>query len=432
MILFKRIFSVSTAIGMLLLFLICLPSLPAKAEKRNLRISAGAWMFQKYPLDEAEKNFIKHHPDVEITWTKTEMNEVTPYMLQWSRGKTTADILMNAEISDLAPLVAKDLVIDFEDIFTGEFAKDKWMAGFLNACTINGKVYALPFDSAVFTLIVRKDWLEEAGLVDSSGKIAAPKDLDELYDYVRKLTEKDSEGKTTRFGLEARWHTTTIYTYLSGIKAMRGSIYEPDGKTIDFSSQEALKCLDFWYRGVTDGYISAASVVDHNAPRNHFKAGITGMLWVDHGRFIECGQIIGFDKMAAFPIPGSEKHGTSGYIMAFVVPKVSPNQDLAKQFIKEELHASSFVQWTWDNYGKLMSYIPAYEGTEVMPELLAAVIAQGQKISLAPLYKGHLQLREVIRSEIGEMLTLKQTPEQTLENMRRELEKIDLSLPEEW
>lgn len=213
---------------------------------------------------------------------------------------------------------------------------------------------------------------------------------------------------------------------------MRGSIYEPDGKTIDFSSQEALKWLDFWYRGVTDGYISAASVVDHNAPRNHFKAGITGMLWVDHGRFIECGQVVGFDKMAAFPVPGSEKHGTSGYIMAFVVPKASPNQDLAKQFIKEELHASWFVQWTWNNYGKLMSYAPAYEGTEIMPELLKTVIAQGQKIALAPLYKGHLQLRELIRSEIGEMLTIKQTPEQTLENMRRGLEKIDLSLPEEW
>jgi len=429
---FKGIKSTGMTGIIVFVFSICLLSLPATAEKKNLRIAAGAWMFQKYQLAEAEEDFAKKHPEVKITWTKTEMNEVTPYMLQWSRGKTTADILMNAEISDLAPLVAKNLVVDFEDIFTGKFAKKYWMTGFLDGCTIKGKVYALPFDSAVFTLIVRKDRLEEAGLTDSSGKITAPRNLDELYEYARKLTIKNSKGKTTQFGLEARWHTTTIYTYLSGIKATRGTIYEPDGKTIDFSSKEALKWLDFWYRGVQEGYVSNASVVDHNAPRNHFKAGVTNMLWVDHGRFIECGQAVGFDKMAVFPVPGCEKYGTSGYIMALVVPKVSPNQKLAKQFIKEELHAPWFVQWTWNHYGKLMAYKPAYEGTEVRPELLKMVIDQGEKISLAPLYKGYYQLRELIRSEIGEMLTLKQTPEATLENMRKGLGKIDLSLPEEW
>lgn len=412
-----------------LVALLCSISLSVAAAQRNLRITAEGWYYPKYKIQEAAERFMKNHPDVKVTCDKIEMMDIAAYMLRWSRGKTDVDLLISRTPAELAAFVAKDLLVDFEDIFTGEFSKDNWVSGFLDACTIKGKIYGLGTDCAVFTLIAREDWMKEAGLADSEGKAIAPKNLDELYDYTRKLTRKDGTGKTVRYGLEARWHEVTVLqTYISGIQPLRGNIFEPDGTTVDFSSKEAHEWLDFWYKGVKDGYMSNACVVDHNAPRSHMKSGITSMIWVDQARFNECGKVLGFDKLTILPVPGAEKYGTAGYAMTMEIPRVSPNVDLAKQFIKEEMCAPWFAQWTWENYGKMMSYKPAYEGLKFKPDLLQSLMAVAEKSVHFPLYKEFAKVKDLAAREISAMLTLEQVPEKTLQNIREGLRQIDLTI----
>lgn len=401
----------------------------AIAKERTLRISAEAWYFKKYKLYDAAEKFQKDHPDVKVEYTKIGDFETAPLMLMWSRGRTNADLAIVAAPPDAAPFVAKDLVIDFEDLFTGDFSKDKWLGAFLDECVIKGKIYVLPTDSEVMSLTVRKDLLAELGLVDKKGNIIPAKSLAELYDYARKLTTKDAAGKTTRYGLDVNWDIAYMpFTYLSGLQATRGNIFAPDGTTIDFASKEALDLLTWWHRGVKEGYFSSGSLVDHNSPRSGMKAGTNAMIWVDQGRWIECGQVLGPEKATVMPIPGSVENGTLVYSMSMMVPKVSPNIDLVKQFIKEQLWSKWFNQWTLVNYGKMTALKRNYAGMLEDPGWKTIFqLAENEKTVYTPKYKDYPKLVDIMTAEIQSMLNLYQTPEKTLENIQNQIKGLDLA-----
>ena len=256
----SRKISVFLIIGLLLVMLGV--NMTSFAKTETLKVTAEAWYFNKYPMEEAAQRFQADHPGVTFEWSKAGDFEVAPLMLAWSRNRYIADVAIVASPSEAVAFQAKGLLLSFDDVLVGKYAKDKWLQGFLDQCTIDGKVYAIPSDAEVMTLIGRKDFAKEAGLTDANGNIIPAKDLNELYSYLQKLTVKDSTGKTTRYGLTVNWCSEyMVYAYFSGIQALRGSIYDKNGN-LDFSSKEALALLDFWQKGVKEGLISTSSLVD--------------------------------------------------------------------------------------------------------------------------------------------------------------------------
>ncbi|HBG17426.1 MAG TPA: hypothetical protein DDW93_11635, partial [Firmicutes bacterium] len=310
----SRKISVFLIIGLLLVMLGV--NMTSFAKTETLKVTAEAWYFNKYPMEEAAQRFQADHPGVTFEWSKAGDFEVAPLMLAWSRNRYIADVAIVASPSEAVAFQAKGLLLSFDDVLVGKYAKDKWLQGFLDQCTIDGKVYAIPSDAEVMTLIGRKDFAKEAGLTDANGNIIPAKDLNELYSYLQKLTVKDSTGKTTRYGLTVNWCSEyMVYAYFSGIQALRGSIYDKNGN-LDFSSKEALALLDFWQKGVKEGLISTSSLVDHSGPRNDMKSGLAAILWEDHARVIEIGKVVGQDKMQIVPIPGADTNGTVSYTMS--------------------------------------------------------------------------------------------------------------------
>ena len=271
--------------------------------------------------------------------------------------------------------------------------------------------------------------MAEVGLADEKGNIIPAKSLAELYDYARKLTIKDAAGKTTRYGLDVNWDIAYMpFTYLSGLQATRGNIFAPDGTTIDFASKEALDLLTWWHRGVKEGYFCSGSLVDHNSPRSGMKAGTNAMIWVDQGRWIECGQVLGPEKATMMPIPGSVENGTLVYSMSMMVPKVSPDIDLVKQFIKEQLWSKWFNQWTLVNYGKMTALKRNYAGMLEDPGWKTVFqLAENEKTVYTPKYKDYPKLVDIMTAEIQSMLNLYQTPEKTLENIQNQIKGLDLA-----
>ncbi|MDD3655520.1 MAG: extracellular solute-binding protein [Atribacterota bacterium] len=392
---------------------------------KELKIIAEAWYFDKYPLDEAAENFIKDYPDVTFEWSKTGDFEVAPLMLAWSRNNYVADIAIVATPAEAVAFQAKGLLVDFEDVLKGEYAKEKWLEGFLSDCTIDGKVYAIPTDGEIMTLIARKDFADEAGLTDANGNIIPPRTLDDFYNYLKKLTIKDASGKTIRYGMDVNWSREyMILAYFSGVQALRGTIYD-ENNNLDFSSQEALDLLSFWRQGVEEGLISTSSLVDHSGPRNSMKSGLAAIMWEDHARVVEVGKVVGHDKLEIMPIPDALTNGTISYCMSLMIPKTAQNVELAKAFVLEQFNADWFAHYLMDNWGKLLGLKRPLEGRQDQLVWKTVYGILENSVSL-PHMVDHARLVDIMTTEIQNMLKLEQSPEDTLANIRQKSANLDL------
>lgn len=411
------------AVGLLLAMLTV--NAVALAASQTLRVTAEAWYYNKYEIEEAARRFQEDHPGVTFEWSKAGDFEVAPLMLAWSRDRYVADIAIVASPSEAVAFQARGLLHSFDDVLVGEYAKENWLEGFLDQCTIDGKVYAIPSDAEVMTLIGRADFAAEAGLTDANGNIITPKDFDELYTYLQKLTVKDSSGKTTRYGMTVNWSPEyMVYAYFSGLQAMKGSIYGSDGK-LDFGSEEALELLTFWQKGVNEGLISTSSLVDHSGPRNDMKSGLAALLWEDHARVIEIGQIVGQDKMQIVPIPGSEVNGTVSYTMSLMIPINAEHPELAKQFVLEQINAEWFAHDLMDRWGKLLGLKSNIESRLDDPIWQTVFSLADNSVGL-PKTVDHAKMVDIMVAEIHNMLKMQQTPEQTLTHIRQQTAPLNL------
>ncbi|HHT89740.1 MAG: extracellular solute-binding protein [Bacillota bacterium] len=414
---------VLSLVGLLMLSLVM--SAAAMAAPKTLKVTAEAWYFNKYEMEEAARRFQEDHPDVDFEWSKAGDFEVAPLMLAWSRDRYIADLVIVASPSEAVAFQARDLLLSFDDVLVGEYAKENWLKGFLDQCTIGGQVYALPSDAEVMTLIGRRDFAEEAGLTDDEGNIIMPKDFDELYSFLEQLTIKDSSGKTTRYGMTVNWSPEyTHYVYFSGLQAMRGSIFDENG-ALDFSSDEALELLTFWQKGVEEGLISTSSLVDHSGPRNDMKSGLAAILWEDHARVIEIGQVVGQDKMQIVKIPGADVNGTVSYTMSLMIPKNAAHPELAKAFVLEQFNAEWFAHDLMDRWGKLLGLKSNIESRLDDPIWETVFELADNSVGL-PKTVDHAKMVDIMTAEIHNMLKMQQTPSQTLANIRQQIQPLNL------
>ena len=412
---------VVVALSVLLMMLSSLSAVSAQ----TLKVTAEAWYYNKYKLEEAAARFQEDHPGVEFEWSKAGDFEVAPLMLAWSRDRYVADIAIVASPSEAVAFQARGLLHDFEDVLVGKYAKENWLEGFLEQCTMDGKVYAIPTDAEVMTLVGRRDFAAEAGLTDADGYIIPPKDFDELYEYLQKLTVKDETGRTVHYGMTVNWSPEYMcYAYFSGIQAMRGTIYDDEGN-LDFSSPEAVELLRFWQRGVDEGLISTSSLVEHSGPRNDMQSGLACILWEDHARVIEIGHVVGPENMQIVPIPGSEENGTVSYTMSLMIPTSAEHPELAKQFVLEQLNAEWFAHDLMDRWGKLLGLKEHVEAKMDDPIWKTVFQLADNSVGL-PKTVDHAKMVDIMTAEIHNMLKMQQTPEETLARIREQIAPLNL------
>ncbi len=269
----------------------------AKVESGELTVGAQAWMLEKFRLDDAAKKFMVDHPQIDTKVTKVEHADTTSYILQWSSGKTSVDIAIGGSREQAVQYVPRDLVIDFDNgFFDDTLRREDFIPAFLELGNIEGKQYMIPMMGEVMYIVVRKDYMREAGLVDANDKVIPAKTWDELYEYAKKLTKKD--GNTiTRLGLGIDWGYDFIhYTYLACLQGLNGTIYEAGTNKIDFTSANAKKLVEVWAKLVKDGFSTKDVFADTNAARTHFKSGNVAMHLTAHSRLNEYADLLGKDR----------------------------------------------------------------------------------------------------------------------------------------
>jgi len=399
----------------------------ADTGESELTIGAQAWMLEKFQLQDAAEQFMEDHPNIDTKVTKVEHADTTSYILQWSSGKTSVDIAIGGSREQAVQYLPKDLIINFDEGFYDEsLRKEDFIPAFLELGNIRGTQYMIPLMGEVMYIVVRKDLMDEAGLVDDNGKVIPAETWEELYEYADKLTITEN-GVTKQLGLGIDWGYDFIpYTYLACIQALNGTIYRDGTNKIDFTSDNAHMLVEMWKKLASDGLSSKDVFADTNAVRTNFKSGNVAMHLTAHSRLNEYADLLGDDMISIMPIPGASENGSVAFIHGMVIPKASKNKEAAKAFIKERLMDKDFQVWTLEKYGKLPVLSRNFEGLDT-PEwqeiLEAAEIAK-----TAPLYKDWVKLQKEMQIEFQKGVLGEQSVETTLENLNDTVNTIDTTI----
>jgi len=397
---------------------------PAKAEPKELRVVAQAWMMGKYKLKEAGAQFEADHPGVKVTFSQVDTADTTTNMLQWASGKTNCDLALGGSREQAVQYAAKNLIINFnEGFFDDKLTKEDFFPAFLGLGNIEGTQYMIPMLGEVMFIVVNKSLMKKAGLADDKGAIKAPATWGELYDYAKKATVVEN-GKTVQTGLSIDWGTNFMaYSYFACLQGLKGSFLESDNKTIDFTSKEAKDLLTTWSKLVKDGYTPMDTFADVDAGRSNFKAGKVAMHITAASRWIEAGDLLGAANVTLMPIPGTAENGTLAYIHGAVIPKVSPAPQLAIQFIKERLLDKDFQAYSLNKYGKMSPLNSHY--SSLLASEWGMVVDATKKAATSPLYKDFPKLDKGMQVELQKGISGRQSVDVTMGNLKKLVDSID-------
>ncbi|MDK2907477.1 MAG: sn-glycerol 3-phosphate transport system substrate-binding protein, partial [Petrotoga sp.] len=124
----------------------------------------------------------------------------------------------------------------------------------LNYYKVDGKLYSMPFNSSTALLYYNKTLFEEAGLDPNR----PPQTYEELLEYSRILTKKDSNGTTVQYGLTWPTHSWIIEQLMAAADAPL--VNNDNGRTARateavFNSEAGLKIFELFDQLNKEGLI---------------------------------------------------------------------------------------------------------------------------------------------------------------------------------
>ena len=278
----------------------------------------------------------------------------------------------------------------------------------------------IPMVGEVVGIVRNTAMMKEAGLLDENGEIINAETWDDLYDYASKLTK---DGQT---GLGIDWGSNMmLYTYEACLNGVAGTIFKEDGTTIEYTGDNVKYLLESWKKLIDDGYTTTDVFADMDANRTQFKSGQLAMHLAPASRWIEAGEVLGVENVGVMPVPGTDVNGSLNYIHGMVIPKVSENQELAVQFIKEEILKDSFQQGAINTYGKMSPLKAHYENLD--NPYWSTVLGFTENAITAPLYRDMTKLDTYTQTEMQQYLTGAESIEDFQSRMDTYIGKLDLS-----
>jgi multiple sugar transport system substrate-binding protein len=183
-------------------------------------------------LDGLIADFKKQHPGVTVVPDYTTYSKLNEKLTTSIASGRPYDVMLMG-VGWIPPFAAKGVLADLgEDQAQLTSLYDKRV---VDPGIYDGKVYALPIMLDTRYGIYRKDLFAAAGLT------APPKNFDELREYGRKLTVRDSSGKLTRAGLDIL-SIDLRQGFETFLWANGGDLFTPDGK-VAFNSEKGVGAL---------------------------------------------------------------------------------------------------------------------------------------------------------------------------------------------
>ncbi|QWZ09428.1 sugar ABC transporter substrate-binding protein [Nocardioides panacis] len=294
--------------------------------------------------------------------------------------------------------------------------------GLVDAGTVDGKLYGMPWYAGVRSVIYRTDVFEKAG-------VKPPTTWDELVEVGDTLKAKDPKMITFPVAGDSEYG---VYPFIWG---NQGKIAEQDGSSwkSDISSSEARKGIDFYTGLATEhGFSSpAATTWDEADLSDAFSRGDVAMMiagsWTP-GALVEANPDLK-GKIGAFPIPGPD----GGVAPSFLggshlgVFETAKDKDLAWSFVKLMSTGTFAQQW-----GEQSGFFPGtkslldqvqQENDPVVAPFATQMVEGGASLPVTPLY-GQVQGKKTVSAMLQSILSGKASVADATDKAATEMDDI--------
>jgi ABC-type glycerol-3-phosphate transport system substrate-binding protein len=344
-------------------------------------------------------------------------------MLNWSAGDVNVDLCFGGAATQVAKLAFKDLLIPWNDFYTGDFSRDKFLTHSVELPKRGNDYWALPFMVEGMSLQANRDLMIAAGL--GSGKTAAnPKSLDELYEFAKKLTKGTGDVKDV-YGFSWNFTNFADQQLFFAVNCLGGKAYNAD-ESPNLKAPEIVEIFDFIKRVTMDGYGSKGTITDTNAGRSGLKAGTVAIICEAASRAIEAKPNIG-DAAILLPFPGEEKNGSYIYAHNCYVPRGTKVKEAAWAFMREQGLSKEFAKFGAEKFGKLPSMHKNYEGLSADFTEIQKWMANPKTVGDHPWVEGE-KLNLLIYEIEQALVTSNITPEAAAEQLAERGAKFNLSV----
>jgi multiple sugar transport system substrate-binding protein len=182
------------------------------------------------------EEFNKTHPNIQVTYKPLPAGELRDRLTTWLAAKDESLDVLGIDVVWPSEFARAGWIVPLDDLMDASM-KDKTKTGYLqaplNAVTVDGKIYGLPWNSTGGLLYYRKDILEKEGL-------QPPKTWDELIAQAETLGKKNN---INGFVGQYKQYEGLVTNVLEFFESYNGHILDDKGKPI-VNSPENLKALN--------------------------------------------------------------------------------------------------------------------------------------------------------------------------------------------
>jgi multiple sugar transport system substrate-binding protein len=330
-----------------LIIVLAVASFAWGAEKKVVRV----WHTETEPqtiaaFQEIINAFEKLHPDINIKQEGLAWGDLEAKLTASLAAGAPPDAAHGQAVT-CASFYAKGLLRDQEDI-AAAVGKDNIWEAVRGECRFEGKYYGIPHSPNVSLLIYRKDIFKQKGL-------KPPETWDDFIKVAQALTERDKDGRVTRYGLSLPGTGLFINILVGELtKANGGRLFDVKTGRPAFTEKQVVEVLDF-YKKLNDTVLPPGwlghGYLDTFA---NLATGKAAMLYQGYGRgvgYIEKYAPKGTGDPEHFGVM-RKPHGPSGKTTAaqidaepWMIFKNAKYPEEAAQFIKFFFQEENYIKY---------------------------------------------------------------------------------------
>ncbi|HEX5322977.1 MAG TPA: sugar ABC transporter substrate-binding protein [Capsulimonadaceae bacterium] len=316
-------------------------------------IIVWSWNIAAKSLQDISPAFEKRDPGAKVNVDMTGANMQTRFMLSLAAGVGAPDV-SQLQLTDAPHYIATHRLADLTPVaakYQSKFPPSRWAD-----CTLNGHVYAIPWDLGPCAVYYKRDLFAKYGI--------DPNKIDTWDDYIAagKAILQKSGGKTKMLPLGAN-SMSEIFELL--LQETQGQIFDDQGR-VAINSPQAQVALDVIRKMRQAGICS-----DVPPYQQEWMAGFTNESIASYPGAVWLGGIIkdaekdypgkkpdwGVFRLPAVAHGGLHVANLGGSVL--VIPASSPNKDAAWAFVEYALCTNEGQLAQYEKESLYPSFLPA-------------------------------------------------------------------------
>ncbi|MDO4306578.1 MAG: sugar ABC transporter substrate-binding protein [Eubacteriales bacterium] len=316
--------SLSFALAATMIATASLSAIPVAADE-NVTISFWDGNWDEAAFENIKALWEEEHPDIKLEPEFLVDNGMSDkYTLALSNG-TAPDVVACAldwttTFGNAGYLASLNEFVEKDGVDLGQYVQ-----GAINASTIDGELYALPFRSETYALYYNVDLLAEAGYTEP------PKTWDEVKEIAAACTKDDVAG----YGLCGANYGNFSFQYITMLRSSGGSILNEDNTESALGSDAALQTAQL-YKDLA-AYAPASMLENDNiANRTLFANGKVAMYMsgiYDAPEIVKANPDLNF-ACAMVPTANDAERSSILGGWSVAVSECSENKEAAWEFVK--------------------------------------------------------------------------------------------------